>query len=406
MKKNKRTNGRTLLDWIYLALLGSLGFSMLGHHIIMNVFHFPIFFIEWLYLPIIKKYAKKAATKLRRISQCHAGLLILMMFGIVYGIVDSGSASFLTDYRSVVYLFILYRFVKDEGFQHHYLNFLYICLFATISEFLFVAVFSTRNIVSSTNCLAVSIAIIGFFICGYYKTGLLAFGVSMLTGILSGYRIGIVFSAISLIIACCYSIFHGSEHESLSKKAQKIIYVAVVFGVMFYFIENYENIVMTLANRFHLDQFAIFRVTTRMRSILRLDFSQSQDSGRLAIWMTPFIDFFSSVMPRGFLRTPGLYIDVPILILYDAFGSIASWLIIAFIVKKSIGAIRKIIKHKKEMDIDQIRCAELSIYMLPILIGLMVTNGTFIKNIYQSIQTGTIIGLIVHTSKITRSRLS
>lgn len=404
MKRSKSSNGRTLLGWIYLALLGSMGFSMLGHHIVMNVLHFPFFFIEWLYIPIILKNGTKAAKMLGRINIYHAGLLLLMVFGIVYGVVDSGSASFLTDYRSIIYLFILYRFVKDEGFEHRYIDFLYICLFAAISELLYVAVFSTRNIVSSTNCLAVSIAIIGFFICGYYKTGLLAFGASMLTGILSGYRIGIVFSTISLLIACCYNIFHWNEHESHTKKVRKLFYVIVVFGVMFYFIGNYENIVMILANRLHMDQFAIFRVTTRMRSILRMDFSQSQDSDRLGLWLTPFNDFIYSIMPRGFIRTPGIYIDVPIIILYDVFGSIASWLIMFFFIKKSIAAIRKLTRYKKEMSIDQRRCAEISIYIIPILAGLLLMNGTFIKNLYQAIQTGIVIGLLVHTANFKHNK--
>lgn len=130
--------------------------------------------------------------------------------------------------------------------------------------------------------------------------------------------------------ACCYNIFHGNEHESHTKKARKLFYTIAVFGVMFYFIGNYESIVMILANRLHMDQFAIFRVTTRMSSILRMDFSQSQDTDRLGLWLMPFNDFIYSIMPRGFIRTLGIYIDVPIIILYDVFGSIASWLIIIY----------------------------------------------------------------------------
>lgn len=402
MNMIKRSNDKSFRDWIYLVLLGSIGFSMLGIHLIMNVLHFPIFFIEWLYIPIIYVNRRKAARKLSRINVYHLGLLILMFMSSVYGIVDSGSASFLAEYRSIIYLLALYRFEKDKGFQHHYIDFLYICLFATISELLYVAVFATRTIVSSTNCLAASIAILGFFISERYKTGLFAFIISMLTGILSGYRIGIVLSALSLLLACCYNIFHSNENEAFIKKIRKLTYVVFVFSVMFYFIGNYESIVMVLASRLNMDQFAIFRVTTRMRSILTMDFSQSQDTERLRIWTIPFTDFFASILPRGFIRTPGLYIDVPLLILYDVFGSLVSWLIIVYIVFKGFQAVRKLKRYGNILSVDQRRCAQISIYIMPVLTMLLLLNGTFIKNLYQAIQTGIMLGLLVHTANYTK----
>lgn len=391
---------KSALEWAYLILLGSLGFSMLGLDIIMNTLHFPFYFIEWLYIPAIVVYGKRVFSKLIKTNINHALIVLLLIYGLAYGVIYSGSIASITEYRSIIYLLIIYRYVKDEGISKRFDDLLYVCFIATISELFYVAIFTNRNIVSSTNCLASSIAIIGFFVIGNYKLGLLTFAISMLTGILSGYRIGIVMSAISLLVACAYIVFHGNENEPIKKKVTKFIYLFVIFIVFILFIRYYESIIMFFATKLNMDQFAVFRVTTRMRAITQMDFSQSQDGDRLRLWMMPLNDFFSSILPRGFIRTPGTYIDVPIIILYDTVGSVASWIILLFFLRITIISIKKIHRFKKCMAPIDRSIADFSIYMIPILLCLLIANGTFLKNLYQAIQTGIILGSLCHITKM------
>lgn len=388
MRYEIKENG--ILEKIYIFFLGFIGFSMLGQYLVLNVLHFPFYFIEWLYFPLIARYGIRAFQNAKAhlmVSSVVFGFCLLL--GICVGIVQSGSVGFLQEYRNIVYIFIIYQYVKRHGVDVNPMVFINISFYAVTGELVYIVFVSNSNIVSSMNCVAIAMAIIGYFVYGKNKWGVTSFMLALLSAMLSGYRIGIVVSVCSLIVACLYILFKKGSALSRTQLIRRIIMSGVIVVLIFLVIVNYKAIVTVIADAMGMSKFAIFRITTRMEAIFRLDFSTSQDTARLKIWMKPIEIFFESILPSGIIGKRGTYVDAPITYLYAIFGSIGAIVLVIMIVSL-------VLRRMYERRINKVNSQLYSLLSLMFLVlaALFLLNGTFIINMYQAIMTGIILGLL------------
>ena len=146
-----------------------------------------------------------------------------------------------------------------------------------------------------------------------------------------------------------------------------------------------------------MSYFAIYRVTERMKGLLSLDFAGSQDTARLSIFQYPIQRFMRCIIPRGLIGEAigeyWLYIDVPILYLYDLFGSICASAIL-------INCFYQMCRHikfvfRKLAD----RKVVLVTLMMPVLFLLEIVNGTFVVVLFQGIETAFILAVVFSKTK-------
>lgn len=374
---------------------------MLGQHLILNVIGFPIFLVEILYIPLIFKYGSKVL-KSYAVHQtpCLFLLEIMLVVSLAFGILSSKSPTLVFDYRSIIYLLIVFHYVRKNGIDIDLNTILYINLFAVLSEAVYVLYISQSVIVSSMNIIAVATTVIVSFMCEKYIFGILAFAACFVMGIISGYRAGIIFSVAALLVAIAYTIVRSDRSKNIMVRVKRVLFLLCIVFLFVIVIANYMEIVTFIAEKTGMDQFAIFRVTERMEGVLSGDFSSAQEAQRFEIWAIPFDDFFSCIIPPGLTRRQGIYIDAPIVYLYDIFGTIAAWLIVAFFIVKIFSSIKlAFAKSNKSVVSSNRALSTYAMLMSPIIAALFIINGTFINNVYQAIETGIILGILCSKSK-------
>ena len=388
----------------YLVFLGIIGVSSIGQYLIIDVIHMPFFFIEWVYIPLLYKYRRKIKKLFgKKVSFSYILVLLLLLLSAIYGIVDTESVGFLNEYRSIVYLLLVYRYINRYGINEHFDDFLNVCFYATLAEFFSIAVILKSAVVSGISCIAISVSIIGYLISRMYLKGIIAFLLSIVAGVLSGYRVGVVIPLLCLGIAGIDLILSNYGTKKAGGKIRKIVYVGIIVISIVFLVSEYDAIIQFIAKKFNMDMYAIYRISSRMKATMRLDFSASQDSARLNLWILPFKEFLRCILPHGLTRSLGYYIDVPVLFLYDTLGSIGAIIVICFF---SITVFRfaLIFLKRKKMDQSTWRERIFSLCIYPLLMVLLIVNGSFLKHLYQAIITGVVLG-IISNNRIKSKRL-
>lgn len=385
---------------LYILILGMFGFSMLGQYVMLNVLHFPFLLMELYYIPLLYHYRKTISAYLwdgvRRMTKMQILLLALILVSMLMSVVNTSGLSMLLEYRSIIYLFFIFFFVCKRGVNPPIKLVLKLSFYAVMSELLFVVFINDSDITSSVNCMALAASIIAAFFCEKYLLGIVAFVMSVGLGIVSGFRIGIVIAAVALLEALAFTMIRRDKNK-LSVSVKRIAVVGAFLGVMVILLAYYEPIIMFVAKVAGMSQFAIFRVTERLGALLRLDFETSQDSLRLEIFRYPIERFVSSIVPRGLIGSAvgeyWLYIDVPILYLYDIFGSFGAYGIVGYLIGTILRKVRLIFKrtdggYEKSANGFQ----TLAVLLSPIMLCLLIINGTFMVSMFQAIQTAVILG--------------
>lgn len=83
-----------------------------------------------------------------------------------------------------------------------------------------------------------------------------------------------------------------------------------------------------------------------------------------------------------------LYIDVPILYLYDLFGSLGTWTILIGCLYVTFTRIKFLFYKKYDTKII------LAILMMPVLFFLEIINGTFAVVLFQGVETAIVLGVL------------
>jgi len=162
-------------------------------------------------------------------------------------------------------------------------------------------------------------------------------------------------------------------------------------------IKKFYLIIDYLASAFNLNPVSVYRITHRLSLFISGDITASQDNIRIEAYKRIGSEFFNSIIPTGLVGKSygetGVYTDVPILFIYDAFGSVITYMLIIIIGYIGMNAFFRSFK-RTENKIDVV-CG----LMFPIIFMLLIVNGTFLVFVNVSIITGIIFGRWIYVFK-------
>ena len=390
MRLNKNKLKR-LSEYIYLFLLGIIGFSRLSQYVIFDVFHLPFYFIELYFVPffIVKwKEYSKYIVKISKTKKFAIWTLVLVVDVLIGCVVSFNIIDTVTMTRSLIYIvYIALIFEQKKKFTIN--KIFVISLGSIIGEYIYSTRYLTGDVASiNTTCLAI-ILIAPIMAKRYILfSGCALFG--LLVAINSGYRLGIVVILLVTIECVAWIVFANRENLSLKEIGKKLFIPLMIFILLAYTVSNYENIIKFASGVLGTSQYAIWRVTARLRTLFSGDLSASRDSLRVEVFKYAITAFVPSLLPKGLVgKTMGTlhyYYDVPIVYLYDAFGSIPAY-IIAFIC--SIKGFKCFLGAFKRNTPDYY---VLSGLMFPVLFLCLILNGSFLYITFQVIMTGMFLG--------------
>lgn len=380
----------------YYILLGFLGFSMLGQYVILNVLRLPFSFMELFYLPLLYKYKSRIWVCIKKVFiHPNKKLLILeflLVAGILFGIVETLNFGIVINYRSIIYALLVIVYIKTYSVNIDLRVVYWINFAAILGDFVYVNFISASDISSSINCIAISLAVFSAFLGERYFMGCIAGLIGFLNGITSGFRLGIVISFLVLFEMFVFTIVRNDDKKTRNTIVKRIGVIVIAIALIAGIAVNYEQIILVVADKLGMSSFAIFRVTERMQRLLSLDFIGSQDTGRLIIYQYPLQRFFRCLIPRGLIGDSigeyWLYIDVPILYLYDLFGSLGAVYIICKCFAAMISNVKVVFSNRINVE------KTLAVLMMPVLFFLEIINGTFCIVVFQAIETAAVLGVL------------
>lgn len=257
------------------------------------------------------------------------------------------------------------------------------CLGAVFGDLLFCIITPNDQTITQVNLVALAAVICIPLVCSNYYWFAASIALGGIEAFVSGFRITFVVVAVTYLFGILYTAVCTREKKNY-------ILLAVTVGGGILFIVFFDGIASLMQNVFHMDNYAFFRVTSRLKALLRFDFAASQDAQRLKCFSAPFELFAERVIPRGLIGkangTYGTYKDVPIVFLYDSFGAIAAWFLSAF--TGFIGAWNLYASYKKRTDTAQAFFGA----MFPVIVLMFLLNGCFLMDTYEVCISAVIFG--------------
>lgn len=380
---------------ILLFFTGFWGFSVLGQEILLNEVKLPIALMEVFYLPIALLYSKSILEYIKSfVRQSNKVLIAIFYFigiALIATVLNGGDVIAL---RSAIYLIISTDFFKKKNGQSNLNHLFLLFLGAMFGEAIFRFVMDTTETMSSMNCLALAGCIFSAYSLGKYGIMFVISVIELLFSINTGYRIGIIVVISSLVVVFVHIIF-GQKRKDI-KTFKQALTLSIILIAWIIFREHYLEIINMFAKATHMGSFATFRVTMRLMGLFERNTALSQDSARGEMYKLVLTSIPSHILPHGIVRPNGDYIDVPMLFLYDAFGSILS---VVGVVRYCIITVQMFVGTLTGKD-DAQKMLGTTLAMESIVIMLLiVVNGTFLKSAYQAIMTGMIIGTMLKVNK-------
>lgn len=388
--KIKIADIRRILEYIYMFILGFIGFSRMSQYVIFNLFHLPFYLIEIFFIPFFAYKWNEYSSLFVRNSRTKrfVAWTMLLIYDVVIGcIVSMNIIDTVTTSRALIYIiYLALIFEKKKKFS---LDKMFLIAFgATLGEFFYGIRLSSADIASiNTSCLAIML-----FIPIIKHKYLLFAGCSLLAlvvSINSGYRIGI-FVLLLALVECIVWVVLKDEKKTIRSIGEKLFIPVGLIIVMVIVAQNYNWFIQFSSRILGTSQYAIFRVTQRLEALFTGNFNQSNEQLRFEVFKYAGTAFWPSFFPKGLVgKTMGTlhyYYDVPIVYLYDAFGSVPAYVIV---VVCSIKGFRCFLGAFKKSACDYI---VLSGLMFPILFMCLLTNGSFLYITFQCITTGIFVG--------------
>lgn len=389
MRLRKADIGKKI-EYIYMFVLGFIGFSRMSQYVIFDLFHLPFYLIEIFFLPFFTYKWNEYSSLFIRITRTKkfVGWTMILIYDVVIGcLVSMNIVDTVTTSRALIYIiYLALIFEKKKAFSLD--KMFLIALGAILGEFFYGIRFSSADIASiNTSCLAIML-----FIPVIKHRYLLLAGCSLLAlvvSINSGYRIGIIVLLVALAECIVWIVLKDEEKTIRSLGVKLVIPVGLVVVVVIV-AQNYNWFIEFSSNILGTSQYAIFRVTQRLEALFTGNFSQSNEQLRFEVFKYAGTAFWPSFFPKGLVgKTMGTlhyYYDVPIVYLYDAFGSVPAYIIAAVC---SIKGLRCFFGAFKKGVCEYI---VLSGLMFPILFMCLITNGSFLYITFQCITTGIFLG--------------
>ncbi len=357
----------------------------------LNILQFPIFLVELYYLPVLYLWRKKNVISSHlKIEKNILLLCAVLWVSSMVSIVLYGPYA-ITEYRAIIYMLFVYGLYKGNYVQISLTQLYYLSMGIIFGEGIYVLFVKTGSTTSSLNMLAIAVFLISALMLKKYYMLILGAAWVAVYAISSGYRMSVIAFAISVATLLIYLWLSRSVRRNVVKVFVMLAVSISMFIAAVLFVNNLETIVMWVAEITGMGTFAIFRVTTRLQSLLMLDFETSQDGARFAVFSMIFTEFFESVFPVGIdASRNGNYIDAPMIYLYALFGSVLAWLLVirnCFVVGKSFLTFCKFGKFRSE-------ASECCLFVMPLVACLLIANGTFIVTTNKAVLLGILLGTL------------
>lgn len=379
---------RDKLGMVIYFITGFFGFSILGQYILLQILHFPVALMEIYYISLLFWNSKDVMCYVKKIvygiKKGTFFLIAILLLSFMVTLVMGGDAMSI---RPMLYLVILSDYFTQKEKQTQLINIYIICLSAVLGEVFFRFVIDTNEMMSSMNCIALSACIFIPYCFEMFLPMCISIIGLLLFSINTGYRIGIIVVLLSTGIILIHMVLHKKMKNQ--KLVIEILFTIILVTMWLIFKNNYLGIINAFADMTNMSSFARFRVTARLQGLLEGDTAASQDSARWNMYKLIFTEFLPHIIPKGVTRLTGDYIDVPMIFLYDVFGSLLSVVILFALVLKEARLIVWVLKNKAT------KVEEFVSLEVLVLIFLLIVNGTYLKSVYQAIMAGTIIGILL-----------
>lgn len=381
---------KNALETLYLVLLGFIAFSRMSQYVIFDILHLPFYLIEIFFIPFFLYSFKEYYGYLKKVVRRPRFVLfaLILVYDVVAAIVYTGDiADSLAMARGLVYV-VLVALIFMEKKQYHINKLFIISVAAMIGELAYGSRYSSSDIASiNTSCLALMVLIpiiqrkyILFALCAIF---------GLIVSIDSGYRIGIIILIVAATEGMVWTMMRR-EKTTIRSLLRKLTIPSILIAGVTVLVANYNRFIAFAAKWLGTSDYAIYRVTERLIGLFRMDFRMSREQERFDMMSIAVESFWERVFPRGLVGksfgTLSEYFDVPITVLYDAFGSIAAYVVVA--VCLYAGTRCFITTFRKQIP----DCYVLAGLMFPIYALCFLTNGSFLYITFQCITTGMLLG--------------
>ena len=376
---------------VYYILLGMLTFSRLGNWIVLELIGFPFYFAEIFFLPVLFINKTGYRTYIKETVQKSPFFIILLLYLLLINIVGALTSeniyASLELSRSIFYIAILFS-VYSQNISVLSVKSLKTVVFGGVAGQLVYALFMNEKDFLVPLFFVFALAIIIPTVKRQFLQSLMMFSICFVVSLLSGYRIPLLIILIAGITCIIYTLFHLNT-------VKKVFFGPLVLAASVFIsakmILNYDQIVIRLAEIFHLSSTTIYRILYKMD----VDFLMLQRASGHSYrdWLSFPLDIFrESVFPRGIslwsdgIYRYGYYTDNPIIILYDLFGSAVGWAITILIMYMGARAFLKAMFHKND------RMFDIMALMFPAVLVAFVINGSFAFGCVQPLILGIVLG--------------
>ncbi|MGN0371150.1 MAG: hypothetical protein ACI4EW_11455 [Butyrivibrio sp.] len=393
MKINKNKWNNTIL-YIELFILGIFSFSLINRYFWINVCKLSLTFPEvfWILFVLIniKRYIKDISII------CNKKFLILcaLVFGmILYSIARGGNLVLILSYMQSIFEIIFFAIIFMD-YENVDVDKLWWLCFGAVCGDVFYLVFLSGETYETVNHIAwVSCCITSFLAKGKYKI-ILTYVLCFVGAVLSGFRINIILVLVALLTCTLWELFRKREN-GIKSFLWKISITIILVGGNILLYNNLLLIIKKIADVFNFNGEKIFRIVTRLQMFFSGDSISGTDSVRMEFIKLIFTEFDNHILPTGLIYGPvfgktGYYVDTPLLLFYEIFGSVVTWAILLFLAYCSI---RLIIASLRDIEIKkEYVFAALTV---PCATILLVLNGMFVISNYSAAVTGILIGIII-----------
>lgn len=369
-----------------LLLIGMLGLSALGSSL-FTLIEFPVYLPEVFFLPLLF-YGETELTKVK-LTYGQAYILLFTMAGLLCGIINTSDFfNVITCARPIVYLMLIVIWISSDFNRTFDMNALYLlCVGSQMGEIVNKLLrYSSISMVDHINWITLSAMIL--IPCIQNKKNKLVFSVlfGMLSAVLSLYRRILLFYIITILIALAYYVIQ-------SKSYKKTIYIFLFVGMIICLFRYYEPMLLFVGRLIGLDEgFLRFRLINKMQTLFRGETTLS-DAHRYQLYSELITTFKQKLIMPGpvgksmdIVHYFGKYTDVPMVFLYDMYGSILSWIIVLSIgIRAGKCACR--VFFQKQTDEHYI----LAGLFAPLFLLSLATDGAFLVHFPYAVSAGYIM---------------
>lgn len=389
IKKEKLDN---IIFCTELFLLGFVSFSLISRYLFINILKWPMVFTEifWIlfFLLNFKRFIKDCVIiKNKKFLLACAFLLVLTLFSIMRGSSEIKILSYVQSLAEMVFFIIVFMdYEKVDVDKIWWMTFGTLC-----GDIIYLMMLTNDNFITVNHIAWVVCYISSFLVKGKYKI-IISYVLGFVASVFSGYRLNIILILVSLLVCLLWEILRKRENNVKNFIGRIFVCIVFVFcGIFLY--SNLIPIIEKIATVFNFDGSKIYRVVNRLEMFFTGS-AGTTDAKRIKYVRMIFTEFDNQLFPTGILRgleegSSGLYVDAPIILFYEIFGSVITCGLLVFF---TYWAVKLIVYGFRTVDFNkEYVFAALTI---PAIYILFLLNGFFIIANASAVITGILLGII------------